>query len=73
MYTFNKFVVSDFDEEELKKSTKLLSKALLASLYLNRTKNEMSLRSTYKRTLLREVWSLKNVERAEVNDVALFY
>lgn len=27
-YTFNKYVVSDFDEEELKKSPKLFSKAL---------------------------------------------
>lgn len=72
MYTFNKFVVSDFDEEELKKSTKLLSKALLASLYLNRTKNEMSLRSTYKRTLLREVWSLENVGKTEVNALLYF-
>lgn len=72
MYTFNKFVVSDFDEEELKKSTKLLSKALLASLYLNRTKNEMSLRSAYKRTLLREVWLLENVEKTEVNALLYF-
>ncbi|OXS76197.1 hypothetical protein B1B04_04180 [Lysinibacillus sp. KCTC 33748] len=72
MYTFNKFVVSDFDEEELKKSTKLLSKVLLASLYLKRTKSELNLRSAYKRTLLREVWSLKNVERAEVNALLYF-
>ncbi|PJO43763.1 hypothetical protein CWD94_10555 [Lysinibacillus xylanilyticus] len=33
--TFNKYVVSDFDEEELKKSPKLFSKALLASIYLH--------------------------------------
>jgi len=72
MYTFNKIVVSDFDEEELKKSTKLLSKALLASLYLNRTKNEMSLRSAYKKALLREVWSLENVEKTEVNALLYF-
>ncbi|MFE3572795.1 hypothetical protein [Lysinibacillus sp. NPDC059133] len=72
MYTFNKFVVSDFDEEELKKSPKLLSKALLASIYMNRTNKEMSLRSAYKRALLREVWSLNNVERTEINALLYF-
>ncbi len=56
----------------MKKSPKLLSKALLASIYLNQTKNEMSLRSAYKRTLLREVWLLKNVERAEVSALLYF-
>lgn len=71
-YTFNKFVVSDFDEEELKKSPNLLSKALLASIYLNRTKNEMNLRSAYKRALLREVWSLHNMEREEVRALLYF-
>jgi len=50
------FAVSDFDEEALKKSPKLFSKALLASIYLNRTKNKMSLGTAYKRALLREVW-----------------
>ncbi|MGE8003519.1 hypothetical protein [Lysinibacillus sp. NPDC093216] len=71
-YTFNKFVVSDFDEEELKKSPKLFSKALLASIYLNQTKNEMSHRSAYKRALLREVWLLSNVERTEIRALLYF-
>jgi hypothetical protein len=66
------FVVSDFDEEKLKKSPKLFSKALLASIYLNRTKNEMNLRSAYKRALLREVWSLNNMEREEVRALLYF-
>ncbi|MFJ7916896.1 MULTISPECIES: hypothetical protein [unclassified Lysinibacillus] len=69
-YTFNKFVVSDFDEEALKKSTKLFSKALLALIYLNQAKNEMSYRSAYKRALLREVSLLSKVERTEIR--ALF-
>jgi len=72
MYTFNKYVVSDFDEEELKKSPKLFSKALLASIYMNRTKKEMSLRSAYKRALIREVWSLNNVERTELSALLYF-
>ncbi|MFJ8512190.1 RpnC/YadD family protein [Lysinibacillus xylanilyticus] len=71
-YTFNKYVVSDFDEEELKKSPKLLSKALLASIYFNQTKNEMSHRSAYKRALLKEVWSLNNVKRTEVRALLYF-
>lgn len=71
-YTFNKFVVSDFDEEELKKSPKLFSKALLASIYLNRTKNKMTHRSAYKRALLREVWSLTNLKRTEVSALLYF-
>ncbi|MFJ8461614.1 hypothetical protein ACIQ57_21175 [Lysinibacillus xylanilyticus] len=71
-YTFNKFVVSDFDEEALKKSPKLFSKALLASIYLNRTKNKMSLRTAYKRALLREVWLLNNIERTEIRALLYF-
>ncbi|WP_285396979.1 hypothetical protein [Lysinibacillus sp. fls2-241-R2A-57] len=71
-YTFNKFVVSDFDEEELEKSPKLFSKALLASIYMNRTKNKFSLRSAYKRALLREVWLLNNIERTEIRALLYF-
>lgn len=71
-YTFNKYVVSDFDEEELKKSPKLFSKALLASIYLNQTKNEMSHRSAYKRALLKEVWPLNNDKRTEVSALLYF-
>ncbi|WP_423474426.1 hypothetical protein [Lysinibacillus agricola] len=66
------FVVSDFDEEALKKSPKLFSKALLASIYLNRTKNKMSLRTAYKRALLREVWLLNNIERTEIRALLYF-
>lgn len=70
-YTFNKYVITDFDEEELKSSPKLFSKALLASIYMNRSNEKMSMRSDYKRALLREVWAIKNTNRTEVS--ALFY
>ena len=48
-----KYIVDNFDEEELKKSPKLFSKALLASVYMNRTKSndKMEMRSIYKRAL----------------------
>lgn len=71
-YTFNKYVISDFDEESLKMSQKLFSKALLASVYMNRSNKKMSMRSTYKRALLREVWSLKNIDRKEMSALLYF-
>lgn len=71
-YTFNKYVIADFDEEELKNSPKLFSKALLASIYMNRSNKKMSLRSNYKRALLREVWSLKNINRKEMSALLYF-
>lgn len=71
-YTFNKYVISDFDEESLKMSPKLFSKALLASVYMNRSNKKMSMRSTYKRALLREVWSLKNIDRKEMSALLYF-
>ena len=73
-YTFNKYVVDNFDVEELKNSPKLFSKALLASIYMNRTKsnNEMEMRSIYKRALLRDVWSLQNATRTEISALLYF-
>lgn len=71
-YTFNKYVIADFDEETLKTSPKLFSKALLASIYMNRSNKKMSLRSNYKRALLREVWSLKNINRKEMSALLYF-
>lgn len=47
-YTFNKYVIANFDEEALKSSPKLFSKALLASMYMHRTQSEMGMRSDYK-------------------------
>ena len=73
-YTFNKYVVDNFDEKELKKSPKLFSKALLASIYMNRTKSndKMEMRSIYKRALLRDVWSLQNATRTEISALLYF-
>jgi len=73
-YTFNKYIVANFDEEELINSTKLFSKALLASIYMNRTKsnNKMDKRSIYKRALLRDVWSLQNASRTEISALLYF-
>ena len=73
-YTFNKYIVDNFDEEELKKSPKLFSKALLASIYMNRTKSndKMEMRSIYKRALLRDVWSLQNATRTEISALLYF-
>ncbi|MEG0472698.1 MAG: hypothetical protein RR588_10215 [Solibacillus sp.] len=70
-YTFNKYVIANFDEEELKGSPKLFSKALLASIYMNRSNKKMSLRSDHKRALLREVWTLEKANRTEIS--ALLY
>ncbi|MEK4425565.1 hypothetical protein [Solibacillus sp. FSL K6-1523] len=70
-YTFNKYVIADFDVEELKESPKLFSKALLASIYMNRSNKKMSLRRAYKRALLRELLILKDVNRTEIT--AIFY
>lgn len=71
-YTFNKYIISDFDEEELKNSPKLFSKALLASIYMNRSSKKMSERSAYKRALLRKVWSLENIKRKEMSALLYF-
>ena len=73
-YTFNKYVIDNFDEKELKKSPKLFSKALLASIYMNRTKSndKMEMRSIYKRALLRDVWSLQNATRTEISALLYF-
>ncbi|MEG0470967.1 MAG: hypothetical protein RR588_01400 [Solibacillus sp.] len=71
-YTFNKYVVTEFNEEELRGSPKLFSKALLASIYMNRSNKKMSLRSAFKRALLREVWSLKNIHRKEMSALLYF-
>ncbi|MEG0473959.1 MAG: hypothetical protein RR588_16650, partial [Solibacillus sp.] len=70
-YTFNKYEIADFDENELKESPKLFSKALLASIYMNRSNKKMSMRSEYKRALLRELLALKTIDRTEMT--ALFY
>ena len=69
-----KYIVDNFDEEELKKSPKLFSKALLASKYMNRTKSndKMEMRSIYKRALLRDVWSLQNATRTEISALLYF-
>lgn len=73
-YTFNKYIVVNLDEEELKNSPKLFSKALLASIYMNRTKskNKMDMRSGYKRALLRDVWSLQNASRTKISALLYF-
>lgn len=73
-YTFNKYIVANFDEEELINSPKLFSKALLASIYMNRTRsgNKMDKRSIYKRVLLRDVWSLQNATRTEISALLYF-
>lgn len=72
-YTFNKFIVSNFDEEELKNSKKLFSKALLAAMYMNQTKGKKwSMRSAYKRALLRDVVTLQNASRTEISALLYF-
>lgn len=71
-YTYNKFNVFDFDEEELENSTKLFSRALLASIYMNKSKKNMSERSRYKRALLRDVIELENANRTEIRALLYF-
>ena len=39
---------------------------------MNRSNKKMSLRSAYKRALLREVWSLKNINRKEMSALLYF-
>ena len=39
---------------------------------MNRSNKKMSLRSNYKRALLREVWSLKNINRKEMSALLYF-
>lgn len=70
-YTYNKYVLNHFDEEQLKASPKLFSKALLAAYYFNHTKRDPIKRFAYKEALLKEVSLLKNCSDIEIS--ALFY
>lgn len=70
-YTFNKYVVADFEEEMLKASPKLFSKALLAAYYMNKSKDNLNHRLIFKENLLKEISLLKDVGQIEIN--AVFY
>ncbi|MGA6580808.1 Rpn family recombination-promoting nuclease/putative transposase, partial [Providencia sp. NPDC089923] len=70
-YTFNKYVLADFDESELQTSSKLFSKALLVAMYLNKTKNNVSQRTLLKEQLLKEITRIQGIDATEME--ALFY
>ena len=71
-YKYNKYKITDFDEQQLLASPKLFSRALLAGLYMNQTKKDESLRKTYKRTLLRDVLARREVSRMEIRALLYF-
>lgn len=71
-YTFNKYVLTDFDEKELHTSPKLFGKVLLAALYLNKTKHNVLQRSILKEQLLKEIASLQLDNALEMSALLYF-
>lgn len=71
-YTYNKFIIADFDEQNLIDSPKLFSRVLLAAKYMNESKQNMSLRQKYKRALLRDVLTSGTISKTEIRAVLYF-
>lgn len=71
-YTYNKYTLTDFDEELLKNSNKLFSKALLAGYYYNKTKKNAMKRYEFKEYILKEIAMLENVTYQEQKALLYF-
>ncbi|MBE1556773.1 hypothetical protein [Sporosarcina limicola] len=71
IYEYNMYKLADQNEVELEQSKNPFSKAVLAGIYMNRTKNDDKRRALFKMKLMREVIKGNGYSRASVS--ALFY
>lgn len=70
-YTYNSIKLTDYSIEELKQSTQLFSKIILATKYMHHSKHDHQKRLTFKTKLMREI--LKNESNSRAATEAVFY
>jgi len=70
-YVYNQYTLMEQNISELEQSPKLFSKAVLAAIYLNKTRHDADARFDFKVKLLRELLHDKNIQHPSIS--ALFY
>ena len=70
-YAYTNYKVSDYDYKELEQSDKLFSKVVLATKYMNETKQDAEKRYAFKMKLMREIIKHPNYSRTTIQ--AVFY